>query len=65
MRKNEWFKSSASDGEGSCVEVMLTNDDLIKVRDTKDKGTGPVLTFTAREWRCFQDGIAKGEFDLA
>jgi hypothetical protein len=33
-------------------------------RDTKDNGTGPVLTFTPQEWRAFIGGVRDGEFDL-
>jgi hypothetical protein len=35
------------------------------VRDTKDRGIGPVLRFTADEWRAFLAGATAGEFDLS
>jgi hypothetical protein len=54
----KWRKSSHSNQNG-CVEVAH-GDDQIAVRDSKDP-TGPMLLFTAREWRAFLDG----EFDGA
>lgn len=59
-----WFKSSFS-GTGAssaCVEVAVLEDGVI-VRDSKDQ-TGPVLRFTAREWRAFLAGVRANEFDL-
>ena len=35
-----WFKANGS-GEGGCVEVAITPS-VIGVRDTKDKGSGPI-----------------------
>jgi hypothetical protein len=61
-----WTKAKASgDNGGSCVEVMRRADDSVLVRDTKDHGSGPVLTFTHAEWSAFLDGVGKGEFDLS
>jgi hypothetical protein len=37
---------------------------MIEVRDTKDRGAGPVLRFTAAEWDAFLDGAKRAEFDL-
>ncbi len=60
-----WTKAKASgDNGGSCVEVMRRPDDSVLVRDTKDRGKGPVLAFTRDEWGAFLDGVVKGEFDL-
>ncbi|MEU6717582.1 DUF397 domain-containing protein [Nonomuraea sp. NPDC046802] len=60
-----WTKAQASGGNGgSCVEVMRRPDNHILVRDTKDQGEGPVLTFTPDEWLAFLDGASKGEFNL-
>jgi hypothetical protein len=36
--------------------------DVFAVRDSKEP-TGPILTFAAREWRAFVDGVRAGEFD--
>ncbi len=47
----KWMKSSYSAQEGECVEVApLPNG--VAVRDSKDSD-GPVLRFTADEWRAF------------
>jgi hypothetical protein len=58
-----WVKATLSDQAGSCVEVQKLTDGGCRVRDSKDKGEGPVLTFTRSEWEAFIDGAKKGEFD--
>jgi len=65
MLSNTWKKSSRSNGNGgnNCVEVRMTSDGIL-VRDTKDQGNGPVLTFTPDEWLAFLEGANKGEFDI-
>lgn len=63
MNRNIWRKASASNNNGSCVEVMITDCDVL-VRDTKDKGAGPIHKYTFAEWAAFLDGVRKGEFDL-
>jgi hypothetical protein len=35
----------------------------VAVRDSKDH-SGPVLVFTASEWRAFVAGVKDGQFDL-
>lgn len=62
MRINEWHKAVASNGGTNCVEVMETEDGFL-VRDTKDSGSGPVLSFTHAEWAAFLAGVNNGEFD--
>ena len=57
-----WRTSSSSDG-GGCVEVAYL-DGVIGLRDTKDKGNGPVLEFTEYEWSCFSEGMGLGEFTI-
>jgi Domain of unknown function (DUF397) len=48
-----WRKSTHSGGGNTnCVEVGCGGP-LIAVRDTKDHGTGPVLTFTGEAWEAF------------
>jgi Domain of unknown function (DUF397) len=57
-----WRKSSHSGGNG-CVEVAVVGD-VVAVRDSKDQA-GPVLLFSAHEWRAFAAGMRDGEFELA
>ena len=63
MNINEWHKSSASNGAQNCVEVMETADGGFLVRDTKDHGTGPVLSFARGEWAAFLKGVRLDEFE--
>jgi hypothetical protein len=56
-----WIKARMSDTGTSCVE-QRRHDDMIEVRDTKDR-SGPVLRFTHAEYRAWLDGATKGEFD--
>jgi Domain of unknown function (DUF397) len=56
-----WIKSSYSGGSGgNCVEVAALPDGGRAVRDSKDPG-GPVLRFTAGEWRAFAAGVKAGK----
>jgi hypothetical protein len=56
-----WRTSSYSaNGGGSCVEVGSTplreaahTAGAILIRDTKDRGAGPVLRVSAEAWRAF------------
>jgi Domain of unknown function (DUF397) len=63
LTRAAWHKSTRSSGNGNCVEVAI-GDDTVAVRDTKDR-SGPVLFFTAEQWRAFVAGAKDGEFDLA
>jgi hypothetical protein len=58
----KWRKSILSD-TGGCVEVAFAQGS-VGVRDTKDRGAGPILEFNEREWRAFIGGVAAGEFDF-
>jgi hypothetical protein len=58
-----WKKSSLSAYNGGCFEVARLPADRIGVRDTKDKGSGPVLIFNQNEWSAFLSGAKAGEFD--
>jgi hypothetical protein len=58
-----WYKSSFSNGEGSCVEVAATPDGGRAVRDTKDRAGGTQF-YTPAEWSAFVSGVKAGEFDL-
>ena len=46
---------------GECVRVAAT-DGTVLIGDTKDP-QGPVLSYTAAEWRAFVEGIRQGDFD--
>jgi hypothetical protein len=56
----EWFKSSFSNGNATCVEVRF-DDDHVSVRDGKDPASA-VLTFTRTEWAAFLRSTTAGEF---
>ncbi|TQM29345.1 DUF397 domain-containing protein [Nocardia bhagyanarayanae] len=60
-----WRKSTYSGPDGNCVEVAFLDGGNVAVRDTKDKGVGPVLAFTPGEWDAFLSGVSAGEFDKA
>ena len=53
-----WRTSSYSGANGGeCVEVGQ-DQDLIAIRDTKDR-TGPVLRFTPQTWRRFAQQVRR------
>jgi hypothetical protein len=58
----QWFTSSYTGHEPSCVEVRDTGN-RIEVRDTKDRDGGS-LSYTRPEWAAFLAGVKDGEFDL-
>lgn len=62
MSELKWHKSSYSAQEGNCVETSVLPDGGRAVRDSKDR-SGPMLHFTAAEWKAFVAGVKGGEFD--
>jgi hypothetical protein len=62
MQPRSWTRSSFSYANGDCVETARLPDGDIVVRDSKDP-EGPVLRFTATEWKAFTAGVRNGEFD--
>lgn len=56
-----WRKSTYSNGQAECVEVAV-QPACVVVRDSKDR-TGPVLVFSAEEWRAFIAGTRNGQFN--
>jgi Domain of unknown function (DUF397) len=63
VRRASWQKSQYSNYNGSCVEVGRILPDRIGVRDTKDRGSGPILFFTGAEWSAFIAAAKSGQFD--
>lgn len=59
----EWRKSSASVGNGQCVELAPLEDGGVAMRDTKDRTEGPTLFFSRSQWVDFVGGMKAGEFD--
>jgi hypothetical protein len=57
-----WFKSSRSNADANCVEVAFLDSGAVALRDSKNKGQGPVLVFTPDEWDAFIGGATDGEF---
>jgi hypothetical protein len=45
---------------GNCLECAELHGGLIGVRDTKDRGHGPVLVFDRTAWRSFIDAVKEG-----
>jgi hypothetical protein len=58
-----WVKSSRSGSSGNCVEMRRTADAVVEVRDTKDRGTGPILRFTPDQFAAWLDGARSGALD--
>ena len=56
------FKKSSFSGLSGCVEVAHLGQ-RVHVRDAKQQGAGPVLTFNSTEWLAFVRGVRAGEFD--
>jgi hypothetical protein len=61
LQNAQWFKSSYSNGNGSCVEVACLGD-VIAMRDSKQHGLGPVLTSTVAGWQAFIASVVNGQF---
>ena len=58
-----WRKSSHSTYNGNCVEIGHLDGKIIGVKDAKNHGRGPVLSFTQDEWSVFLNGVKAGEYD--
>lgn len=58
------YRTSTFCSYGNCVEVGMTPDGGVSVRDTKAPESGD-LRFTAEEWTAFLAGARAGEFDLS
>jgi hypothetical protein len=53
-----WFKSSRSSANSQCATCARLPGGGMAVRDSKHPD-GPVLRFTAAEWRAFIQGIKR------
>jgi hypothetical protein len=59
----DWFKATASGGNGgNCVELRRQAG-TVEIRDTKQNGKGPTLTFACTEFAAWINGAKNGEFD--
>jgi hypothetical protein len=63
MDNLEWYKATASNPSGNCVEVAKLPDGGAAVRHSKNPEGGQ-LVFTRDEFVAFLDGVKGGEFDL-
>jgi hypothetical protein len=54
-----WRKSSRSNNQGNCVEAGSAPG-VVGVRDSKQHG-GPVLRFTASDWKTFVTAVKGGD----
>ena len=54
-----WRTSTRSNNGANCVEVNFTTTGML-MRDTKDRGTGPVIDFTADQWARFVHEVLDG-----
>lgn len=59
-----WHKSSWSGYNGNCVEVARLRGGMIAVRDTKDAGCGPTLTFGPASWDSFLNALKNGDLPI-
>lgn len=59
----QWFKATASGGNGGCLEAAFLPDGRVALRDNEDLGKAPFVV-SAFVWECFLDGAKRGEFDL-
>ncbi|MGH3873148.1 MAG: DUF397 domain-containing protein [Pseudonocardiaceae bacterium] len=47
-----WRTSTRSSNGGNCVEVDFTTAS-VQIRDSKNRGTGPIIGFTPAQWAAF------------
>ncbi|MGK5640106.1 DUF397 domain-containing protein [Streptomyces sp. URMC 126] len=58
----QWVKSSASVGEGNCVELAKLPGGDVAVRNSRYP-SGAALVYTRQELAAFLQGAKGGEFD--
>jgi Domain of unknown function (DUF397) len=54
------YRKSSRCAHGECIEVGALATSAIAVRDSKDRGNGPALVFTATGWRRFVTTLRDG-----
>ncbi|MFE3205821.1 DUF397 domain-containing protein [Embleya sp. NPDC059237] len=59
---SEWMRSAASSATGQCVELGVTSEGAVAVRNSRDPH-GPALVYTKTEIAMFVAGAKNGEFD--
>jgi hypothetical protein len=59
----QWFKATASGGNGDCLEAAFLPDGRVALRDNEDLDKAPFVV-SAFVWEYFLDGAKKDEFDL-
>lgn len=61
---NGWQRSTfCGPNGGNCVEVNVTGDAVVGVRDSKVSDS-PVLMFDRQEWTAFVTAVRNGQFDV-
>jgi hypothetical protein len=56
-----WRKSSRSNGQANCIEIAFLGA-TVAMRDSKDRGSGPILRFSHGEWQAFVAGVEGEQF---
>jgi hypothetical protein len=60
-----WRKSRRSNSSANCVEVATaTGRQMVGVRDSKQRGLGPVVEVAVPAWETFLAAIRQGKADL-
>jgi hypothetical protein len=62
MLDGTWRKSTRSNAEGACVEVRRYGV-AVQVRDTKQRGAGPVLDISPVAWAAFITAVKDNDFN--
>ncbi|MGH3717961.1 MAG: DUF397 domain-containing protein [Pseudonocardiaceae bacterium] len=52
------WRTSSHSADTNCVEINLTQPELVHVRDSKDHGTGPTITVSRRHWAMLLEQVA-------